>query len=158
MTDAPSPTRARRWRSAVMQALALSLVLGAVMVARNTAAEPVSAMQTVAVTSNQTAVAKPPMGWASWNSFAAVVNYNVIKAQTDAFVAAGLPAAGYRYIDIDEGWWQGSRDSAGNITVNTSQWPGGMSAIAAYIHSKGLKAGIYTDAGRDGCGYYYPTA
>src|SRR5581483_9854703 len=52
----------------------------------------------------------------------------------------------------------GSRDSSGNITVNTTQWPGGMSAIAAYIHSKGLKAGIYADAGKNGCGYYYPTA
>jgi hypothetical protein len=97
------------------------------------------------------------MGWASWNSFAAKIDYNVIKKQVDAFVAAGLPAAGYKYINIDEGWWQGTRDSAGNITVDTSEWPGGMSAIADYIHSKGLKAGIYTDAGKDGCGYYFPT-
>ncbi|MGW1029016.1 ricin-type beta-trefoil lectin domain protein [Streptomyces sp. NPDC002577] len=97
------------------------------------------------------------MGWASWNSFAAKIDYNVIKGQTDALVAAGMPAAGYQYVNIDEGWWQGTRDSAGNITVDTSEWPGGMKAIADYIHSKGLKAGIYTDAGKDGCGYYYPT-
>ena len=110
-----------------------------------------------AATSRQIAVPTAPMGWASWNSFAAKIDYSVIKQQVDAFVAAGLPAAGYKYINIDEGWWQGTRDSAGNITVDTSEWPGGMSAIADYIHSKGLKAGIYTDAGKDGCGYYYPT-
>lgn len=102
-------------------------------------------------------VSTPPMGWASWNTFAAQINYNVIKAQTDAMAASGLSSAGYQYVNIDEGWWQGTRDSAGNITVSSSDWPGGMQAISAYIHSKGLKAGIYTDAGRDGCGYYYPT-
>ncbi|MDR6975812.1 hypothetical protein J2X68_002500 [Streptomyces sp. 3330] len=110
-----------------------------------------------AATSRQIAVPTAPMGWASWNSFAAKIDHDVIERQVDAFVAAGLPAAGYRYINIDEGWWQGTRDSGGNITVDESEWPGGMSAIADYIHSKGLKAGIYTDAGKDGCGYYYPT-
>jgi hypothetical protein len=99
----------------------------------------------------------PPMGWASWNSFAAKINHDVIKAQADAMVASGLKAAGYQYVNIDEGWWQGTRDGAGNITVDTSEWPGGMQAIADYIHGIGLKAGIYTDAGKDGCGYYYPT-
>jgi len=102
-------------------------------------------------------ISTPPMGWASWNSFAAQINYNVIKSQTDALVASGMKDAGYQYVNIDEGWWQGTRDSAGNITVDPGDWPGGMKAIADYIHSKGLKAGIYTDAGRNGCGYYYPT-
>jgi Alpha galactosidase A/Ricin-type beta-trefoil lectin domain/Alpha galactosidase C-terminal beta sandwich domain len=102
-------------------------------------------------------VSAPPMGWASWNTFAAKIDANVIKAQADAMVSSGLKDAGYQYVNIDEGWWQGTRDSAGNITVDTNEWPGGMQAIAAYIHGKGLKAGIYTDAGRDGCGYYYPT-
>ncbi|MCA2211713.1 glycoside hydrolase family 27 protein [Jidongwangia harbinensis] len=102
-------------------------------------------------------VTTPPMGWASWNTFAARIDSNVIRAQVDAIVSSGLKDAGYEYVNIDEGWWQGTRDPAGNITVDTAEWPGGMAAIAAYIHSKGLKAGIYTDAGRDGCGYYYPT-
>lgn len=102
-------------------------------------------------------ISTPPMGWDSWNSFAAKINANVIKAQADAMVSSGMQAAGYRYVNIDEGWWQGTRDSSGNITVSSADWPGGMQAIAAYIHSKGLKAGIYTDAGRNGCGYYYPT-
>ncbi|HKT04863.1 MAG TPA: ricin-type beta-trefoil lectin domain protein [Rugosimonospora sp.] len=129
-----------------------ALALGAV----TAIAHPATAA-TSALTSNQITVAHPPMGWASWNSFAAQINYSVIQQQTDAFVAAGLPAAGYQYVNIDEGWWQGTRDGSGNITVDTSDWPGGMAAIAAYIHSKGLKAGIYTDAGLNGCGYYYPT-
>jgi hypothetical protein len=101
--------------------------------------------------------AGPPMGWASWNSFAAKIDYAVIKGQADALATNGMKAAGYAFVNIDEGWWQGTRDSAGNITVDTSDWPGGMQAIADYIHGLGLKAGIYTDAGKDGCGYYYPT-
>jgi len=99
----------------------------------------------------------PPMGWASWNSFAAKINLSVIKGQADAMASSGLKAAGYQYVNIDEGWWQGTRDGSGNITVDTAEWPGGMQAAADYIHSLGLKAGIYTDAGKDGCGYYYPT-
>lgn len=99
----------------------------------------------------------PPMGWASWNSFAAKINLSVIKGQADAMASSGLKAAGYQYVNIDEGWWQGTRDGAGNITVDTGEWPGGMQAAADYIHGLGLKAGIYTDAGKDGCGYYYPT-
>jgi hypothetical protein len=97
------------------------------------------------------------MGWASWNTFAARIDHNVIKAQVDALVSSGMKDAGYEYVNIDEGWWQGTRDTAGDITVDPADWPGGMRAIADYIHGKGLKAGIYTDAGRDGCGYYYPT-
>lgn len=132
----------------------LSTVVGMVAGAPAVASEPPTV---AAVTANQIPVPRPPMGWSSWNSFAARINYNVIKTQVDAFVAAGLPAAGYQYVNIDEGWWQGTRDGGGNIVVDTAEWPGGMSAIADYIHSKGLKAGIYTDAGRDGCGYYFPT-
>nr|WP_223297225.1 glycoside hydrolase family 27 protein [Catenulispora acidiphila] len=102
-------------------------------------------------------VSAPPIGWASWNTFAAQINYNVIKGQADALASSGMEAAGYQYVNIDEGWWQGTRDASGNITVDSADWPGGMKAIADYIHSKGLKAGIYTDAGKNGCGYYYPT-
>ncbi|MGW2645718.1 ricin-type beta-trefoil lectin domain protein [Streptomyces sp. NPDC001393] len=140
----------RRCRAAAVRALVLALTATAALLF----VQPGTAQ---AATARQIPVPTAPMGWASWNSFAAKIDYNVIKQQTDAFVAAGLPGAGYQYVNIDEGWWQGTRDSAGNITVDTGEWPGGMSAIADYIHSKGLKAGIYTDAGRNGCGYYYPT-
>ncbi|WP_327319933.1 RICIN domain-containing protein [Streptomyces sp. NBC_01235] len=150
MLPPPRSSLVRRCRSAAVRALALLLTATAALLF----AQPGTAE---AATSRQIAVPTAPMGWASWNSFAAKIDYNVIKQQVDAFVAAGLPAAGYKYINIDEGWWQGTRDSGGNITVDQSEWPGGMSAIADYIHSKGLKAGIYTDAGKDGCGYYFPT-
>ncbi|MFE0524671.1 ricin-type beta-trefoil lectin domain protein [Streptomyces sp. NPDC058954] len=146
----PPRTPVRRLRAAAARLLALALTATAALLF----AAPAPAQ---AATSRQIAVPTAPMGWASWNSFAAKIDYSVIKQQVDAFVAAGLPAAGYKYINIDEGWWQGTRDSSGDLTVDTSEWPGGMSAIADYIHSKGLKAGIYTDAGKNGCGYYYPT-
>ncbi|MEV5880234.1 ricin-type beta-trefoil lectin domain protein [Streptomyces sp. NPDC052101] len=140
----------RRRRPAVVRALVLALTAAAALLF----AQPGPAQ---AATTRQIPVPTAPMGWASWNSFAAKIDYSVIKRQVDAFVAAGLPDAGYKYINIDEGWWQGTRASDGTITVDTGEWPGGMSAIADYIHSKGLKAGIYTDAGKNGCGYYYPT-
>jgi len=80
-------------------------------------------------------------------------------AQAKAMVDNGMQKAGYQYVNIDEGWWLGARDSQGNIIVEPKAWPaiapgeqaGDMANIVRYIHSLGLKAGIYTDAGRDGC-------
>jgi hypothetical protein len=97
------------------------------------------------------------MGWASWNSFASSIDSTVIKQQADALVSSGMAAAGYKYVNLDDGWWQGDRDANDNIVVDENLFPGGMKAMADYIHSKGLKAGIYTDAGKQGCGCYYPT-
>ena len=102
------------------------------------------------------------MGWNSWNSFANIVNSQIIQQQAKTLAANGMKEAGYEYVVIDEGWWLGERDTAGNIVVNAKQWPalqsgqkdGDMANIAAYIHSLGLKAGIYTDAGKDGCSMY----
>lgn len=110
------------------------------------------------------AIATPPMGWNSWNSFADTVDSQVIQRQAQAIAANGMKAAGYEYVNIDEGWWKGERDADGNIVVDPAQWPalkpaqkaGDMANIAAYIHSLGLKAGIYTDSGKSGCGYYGP--
>ena len=110
-----------------------------------------SQQQTAHALSNGVALT-PPMGWSSWNSHFANINASVIRSAADAVVSSGMQTAGYQYVNTDEGWWTGTRDSSGNITVNTSNWPGGMQALAAYIHSKGLKAGIYTDAGVNGCG------
>jgi hypothetical protein len=102
------------------------------------------------------------MGWNSWNSFANIVNSQIIQQQARTLAANGMKEAGYEYVVIDEGWWLGERDTAGNIVVNAKQWPalqsgqkdGDMANIAVYIHSLGLKAGIYTDAGKDGCSMY----
>ena len=103
-----------------------------------------------------------PMGWNSWNSFAHIVNSEIVQQQAKTMASNGMKEAGYEYVVIDEGWWLGERDAAGNIVVNSKQWPalqpgqkdGDMANIAAYIHGLGLKAGIYTDAGRDGCSMY----
>ncbi|MGW5741803.1 RICIN domain-containing protein [Amycolatopsis sp. NPDC003861] len=135
----------------------MKLRLGLAALALVAGVLPGTGAATASPAAAEEAVPPPAMGWASWNTFAAKIDYTTIKAQADALVSAGLKDAGYRYVNIDEGWWQGTRDSAGNITVDTAEWPGGMKAIADYLHGKGLKAGIYTDAGRDGCGYYYPT-
>ncbi len=102
------------------------------------------------------------MGWNSWNSFANIVNSRIVQQQAQALASNGMKEAGYQYVVIDEGWWLGKRDAAGNILVEAKQWPairpgqkdGDMANIANYIHSLGLKAGIYTDAGHDGCSMF----
>ena len=137
------------------RAIPLTLTVCLALCSLGSAADVMAAP--AAVSGTQVGVPPAPMGWDSWNSFASQVSYATIKAQAQAMVSSGMAAAGYKYVVIDEGWWQGTRDSSGNITVNAAQWPGGMAAIASYIHSLGLKAGIYTDAGKNGCGYYYPT-
>ncbi len=103
-----------------------------------------------------------PMGWNSWNSFANIVNSQIVQQQAKALASNGMKEAGYEYVVIDEGWWLGERNAAGNIVVDPKQWPaiergqkdGDMANAAGYIHSLGLKAGIYTDAGHDGCSMY----
>jgi alpha-galactosidase len=94
----------------------------------------------------------PYLGWNTYYGLGASYDEQTIREEADAIVDRGLKAAGYEYVWIDGGWWSGARDSAGNITVDSGQWPHGMKAVADYIHSRGLKAGIYTDAGRNGCG------
>jgi hypothetical protein len=94
------------------------------------------------------------MGWASWNNFRANINENIIKSQTDALVNLGLPKVGYNFINIDDGFF-GGRDSSGNILPNKERFPNGMKSMAQYIHSKGLMAGIYSDAGINTCASYW---
>lgn len=93
----------------------------------------------------------PTMGWSSWNTFALNINEDVICGQADEMVKLGLDKAGYKYINIDDGYWDG-RGKDGNLIVNKKLFPNGMKAVADYIHSKGLKAGIYSDAGDNTCG------
>lgn len=110
----------------------------------------------------QIPVTPPPMGWSSWNSFSNTVNSQIVMEQAKAMAGNGMQKAGYQYVNIDEGWWLGKRDADGNIVVNDSAWPpiglndkpGDMSNIVRFIHTLGLKAGIYTDAGKDGCSMY----
>ena len=93
----------------------------------------------------------PPMGWNSWNTFRLEINEDVVKGIADVFIEKGFKDAGYRFIVIDDGW-QIDRDEAGNIIPDNNKFPSGIKALADYIHEKGLKFGIYSDAGYLTCG------
>jgi alpha-galactosidase len=93
----------------------------------------------------------PPMGWNSWNKFACDINEALVRKQADAMVASGMKAAGYQYIIIDD-CWQKSRDENGNIVADPERFPSGIKALADDLHAKGLKFGIYSDAGALTCG------
>jgi alpha-galactosidase len=96
----------------------------------------------------------PPMGWNSWNTFTTNVNEQLIKDMTDAFIKLGLKDAGYEYIVMDDGWMAMERDKNGNLVPDPAKFPNGLKALADYIHSKGLKIGIYNCAGNKTCGGY----
>jgi alpha-galactosidase len=93
----------------------------------------------------------PPMGWNSWNKFGCDVNEALVREVADAMVASGLRDAGYRYVNIDD-CWQGARDEQGFIQPDPQRFPGGMKALADYVHARGLKFGLYSDAGWKTCG------
>jgi alpha-galactosidase len=93
----------------------------------------------------------PPMGWNSWNKFGSRVDDASVRAMADAMVSSGMKDAGYVYVNIDD-TWQGERDAKGNIHPN-KKFPD-MKALAGYVHSKGLKLGIYSSPGPNTCAGY----
>ncbi|OYW83135.1 MAG: alpha-galactosidase [Asticcacaulis sp. 32-58-5] len=95
--------------------------------------------------------ATPPMGWNSWNKYKCDINEAMVRRQADAMAASGMKEAGYQYIVIDD-CWQKSRDADGNIQADPERFPSGIKALADYVHSKGLKFGLYSDAGALTCG------
>ncbi len=106
----------------------------------------------------------PPMGWNSWNKFGCKVSESLIREMADSLVTSGMRDAGYQYLVIDD-CWQTSRDASGNIVPDAANFPGGIKALADYVHSKGLKFGMYSDAGTGTCqnrpggrGYEYQDA
>ena len=94
---------------------------------------------------------RPPMGWNSWNTFRLEINEDLVRGIADVFVERGFKDAGYEYIVIDDGW-QIDRDAEGNIIADKKKFPSGIKALADYVHSKGLKFGLYSDAGYKTCG------
>src|SRR5437588_661889 len=92
----------------------------------------------------------PPMGWNSWKKVGCNVSDKLIREMADAMVSSGVQAAGYRDVKID-GCWQVSRDAQGTIVADPQRFPSGMKALADYVHGKGLKLGLYTDAGMGTC-------
>jgi len=93
----------------------------------------------------------PPMGWNSWNKFGCQISEQLIRETADAMVSSGMQAAGYRYLNIDDCWEAPTRDANGNLTTDSTRFPSGMKALADYVHSKGLKIGIYSSAGTGTC-------
>lgn len=93
----------------------------------------------------------PPMGWMTWNMFKGDISDKLIRETADAMVESGLRDAGYKYIFIDD-LWQGGRDRQNNIIPDPEKFPNGIKALADYVHSKGLKLGIYSDAAQLTCG------
>lgn len=96
----------------------------------------------------------PPMGWNSWNTFGADINEQLICDAADKIVETGLSALGYEYIVIDDCWSLKERDENGRLVADPEKFPNGMKAVADYVHSKGLKFGMYSCAGNLTCAGY----
>lgn len=110
-----------------------------------------SSLFTTAQTPRNQLTPRPPMGWMTWNLFQGNINEQLIRETADAMVEGGFRDAGYEYIFIDD-LWQGGRDRQNNIIPDPEKFPNGMKALADYVHSKGLKLGIYSDAAQLTCG------
>ena len=94
----------------------------------------------------------PPMGWNSWNTFTWEINDKLIREAADAFVSEGLKDAGYEYVVIDDCWSEKQRDKNGKLVPDHWKFPDGIKPVADYVHSKGLKFGMYSCAGTHTCG------
>lgn len=110
-----------------------------------------SSLFTTAQTPRNQLTPRPPMGWMTWNLFQGNINEQLIRETADAMVEGGFRDAGYEYIFIDD-LWQGGRDRQNNIIPDPEKFPNGMKALADYVHSNGLKLGIYSDAAQLTCG------
>ena len=97
----------------------------------------------------------PTMGWSSWNTFALNISESIIKGQANAIVSKGLAAVGYNHINIDDGYFGGRDKTTGQLKIHPTRFPNGLKPVVDHIHSKGLKAGIYSDGGYNTCGSYH---
>ncbi len=109
------------------------------------------AQQSTTTTDRARLTPTPPMGWMTWNLFKGDISEQLIKETADAMVESGLRDAGYKYVFIDD-LWQGGRDCHNNIIPDPKKFPNGIKPLADYVHSKGLKLGIYSDAAQLTCG------
>lgn len=100
------------------------------------------------------AVDPPTMGWSSWNTYRVNISDKLICKQADAMKSTGLQRAGYKYINIDDGYF-GGRDGNGRLITHPERFPQGLKPVVDHIHQLGFKAGIYSDAGRNTCGSYW---
>ena len=97
----------------------------------------------------------PPMGWNSWNTFETNINEALVKQTADLMVSSGMKAAGYEYIVLDDGWMAKERDAkTGDLVPDAVKFPNGLKKLVEYVHSKGLKFGLYNCAGTQTCAGY----
>jgi hypothetical protein len=139
-------------------AIAFALIAGHA----HAAPDPLAPHASWSVTTRGTAPL-PPMGWNSWNAFNSDIDEERILASAQALVNTGLAAKGYRYVDIDDGWWLRRRQPDGRLVIRTERFPSAVTADGAgsfrpltdKLHAMGFKAGIYSDIGRNSCGQAY---
>ena len=136
----------KRWFAAVLSVLALTLttvVTGALVAPR-----PAQALDNgVART--------PPMGWNTWNTFGCNINETLIRQMADAIVNTGLRDLGYKYVVVDDCWFNPNRDAQGNLQGDPQRFPSGMKALGDYLHARGLLFGIYQGPLDQTCAQYF---
>jgi len=96
----------------------------------------------------------PPMGWNDWNAFGCNVSAALVEQTADTIVSSGMKDAGYDYVNIDDCWMEPQRSADGHLVPDPAKFPDGIKAVADYVHSKGLKLGIYETAGTNTCAGY----
>ena len=117
-------------------------------------ADPTVPISPKALSVWESLAATPPMGWDSYNHFGVNINEKIIRDTADAMVSSGMLAVGYEYIIIDDGWMAPTRDPNGDLQADPQKFPSGMKVLADYIHSKGLKFGLYLDRGKTTCAHF----
>ncbi|MFD8393890.1 NPCBM/NEW2 domain-containing protein [Streptomyces sp. NPDC059680] len=147
-------TTLRRAVGAVTAGLLCAAGLAAPALAAAPTQEPATPAQEPAAPALADGLAlTPPMGFNNWNSTHCRADFNetMVKGIADLFVAKGLKDAGYRYVNLDDCWALPQRDADGKLVPDPARFPNGIKAVADYVHSKGLKLGIYTSAGTKTC-------
>jgi alpha-galactosidase len=141
----PAASRSR-FVGSLLAALVLSL-LTALATAQRGEAQPAPDATAASVLA-----ATPYMGWDTYFALGGNYSESTILTQASQMVALGLERRGYRYVWLDVGWWHGTRNAAGQITVSPRQWPHGLAWLTRTLHAAGFLVGLYTDAGPNGCG------
>lgn len=117
-------------------------------------AAPVASAKNLSSRNTDNLAPTPPMGWNTWNTFQTHIDEPLLKGMVDAYISSGMRDAGYRYFVLDDGWMTKARDENGNLVADPAKFPSGMKEFADYVHSKGLKFGIYNCAGSETCAGY----
>ncbi|KXK63957.1 alpha-galactosidase [Micromonospora rosaria] len=138
--------RPKRWLVAVLSVLAVTLA--ATVTDSVVAPRPAQAL-------NNGVARTPPMGWNTWNTFGCNINETLIRQMADAIVNHGLRDLGYKYVVVDDCWFNPDRDAQGNLQAHPQRFPSGMKALGDYLHSRGLLFGIYQGPLDQTCAQYF---